>query len=369
MTATRTPSRSRTRRGFTLIELLVVIAIIAVLIGLLLPAVQAAREAARRAQCVNNLKQLALAAATYESANGCYPPGGLPATVTPSDQDNYTQASYFIRMLPFFEQGPLYNAYNQSLYPTNVSNTTLAGIGLSTLWCPSDPTAQTAVSMSVPAPFGTNYGEWWGYSPPAGSNWVQYTTSYRGSSGPFDYCVPTKGIMDTKGGAYGGPTESISVASVTDGTSNTMIFSECTGGWVKPSSANNGLWYISSIPPWNAYGADYDAVYAPNPRRYMNATTYDAAGGWDNIASSMHPGGVNVAFCDGSVHFIKDTISTWQLVPDGYGGVMVPSNWYTWTQLPGYDVTVNLTPQAPPYGVWQALGTKAGGEVISSDQY
>ena len=120
--------------GFTLIELLVVIAIIAVLIALLLPAVQAAREAARRAQCVNNLKQLGLALANYESANGVYPYGmarencGPNCLYTPNGY--YVGSSVFVRMLPYFEQQTLANAYNYSLIHWVADNATVGAVGL-----------------------------------------------------------------------------------------------------------------------------------------------------------------------------------------------------------------------------------------------
>ena len=119
-----------------------VISIIAVLIALLLPAVQAAREAARRAQCVNNLKQLGLALANYESGNGVYPYGMARENCGPnclfSPNGYYVGSSIFVRLLPFFEQQVLANAYNYSLINWTADNAQSAPVGLSVLWCPSD---------------------------------------------------------------------------------------------------------------------------------------------------------------------------------------------------------------------------------------
>ncbi len=128
------------RGGFTLIELLVVIAIIAVLIGLLLPAVQSAREAARRAQCTNNLKQLALAAANYESSNGAFPGGSYSGTLfNPPHWSTYPENfSCFVRMLPYFEQAGMYNATNFNLTSADHGNITIAGVRVNSLVCPSD---------------------------------------------------------------------------------------------------------------------------------------------------------------------------------------------------------------------------------------
>ncbi len=133
MTADRSLSAPRRHGGFTLIELLVVIAIIAVLIALLLPAVQSAREAARRIQCTNNLKQLSLAAMNYESANDCYPPDAnfFTSLVTVASPNSGSDMSVFVRMLPFYEQASLYNAYNSSTNANDPSNITIAGCGRS----------------------------------------------------------------------------------------------------------------------------------------------------------------------------------------------------------------------------------------------
>ena len=162
---------SERRRGFTLIELLVVIAIIAVLIALLLPAVQAAREAARRAQCTNNLKQLGLAIANYESANNSLPIGsvfgvGYPPCTSPGFGSGCQNTPWFILMLSYIDQGPLYNSFNASIgmegtmtpgYPAGFTiNSTVFTTRINSFQCPSDITQvfsfQAAAGNSAPLP-------------------------------------------------------------------------------------------------------------------------------------------------------------------------------------------------------------------------
>ena len=178
-------STSNRRSGFTLIELLVVIAIIGVLIALLLPAVQAAREAARRAQCTNNLKQIALGAMNYEGANGMLPSGSYPNVGDPTTTKPWPDHSVFERILPFMEQSALYNAINFNLTIYYNDNLTVEMTNLSVLWCPSDATVQVATPLVRVAAQTDGVGglAFWNPAPLPPGNWTQGHTSYRGVAG------------------------------------------------------------------------------------------------------------------------------------------------------------------------------------------
>jgi prepilin-type processing-associated H-X9-DG protein len=343
----------------------VVIAIIAVLIALLLPAVQSAREAARRAQCVNNLKQLGLAAHNYESAQNAFPMGNRAYQFTPFSPadtapcDVYIGHTAFNYMLPFLEGGNTYAAYNLTRPYNSVSNNTANKTQVKTFLCPSDTDALNDDGVYIPT-VQNSYAMSRGKQETVAFSWG--LTAYTNDPSGAYYSTCNFGGGD---GLFG-PENSVRISSVTDGTSNTFLFGEMSRFRNEPSASHFNFGNVAGYfagPPWTGdsfwpndarvTGVAY-TVPAPNSppdtTGQVAATCFAAcvlppdwgdpvlnAGG---IAAcrklgqfafrSLHPGGVNFVFADGSVRFIKDSI-----------------NWST-------------------YG---ALGTRAGGEVLSADQY
>jgi prepilin-type N-terminal cleavage/methylation domain-containing protein/prepilin-type processing-associated H-X9-DG protein len=387
------------RRGFTLIELLVVIAIIAVLISLLLPAVQSAREAARRSQCVNNVKQLLLGLHNFESANGTFPKGviepylnGLTAytgsDALGSDQTEPFGPNWAVMILPFIEQQALYNASNVLGYPgwpgpyndpTNPSqnapnpqnyvmdwaNTTVRSTHMAVFTCPTDAFNGPDKVFFTDSDF-VNYPQ---LAPMDKKNGVPLTNWARGNYGAVQGATdPDHQINNDEGLAWrpypGSPKTGLMglnfgsrLAEITDGTSNTAAIGELRVGL--NSMDIRGTWAIglgmaslcghakdynptpnnlNGFPPPNcADGGDEMqdgpilALFYPNAAQM--GMGFNCGGGMFNSGGqcrSMHAGGVNMGFADGSVHFIKNTITQriWYALLVKKDGVIVSSDQY-----------------------------------------
>jgi prepilin-type N-terminal cleavage/methylation domain-containing protein/prepilin-type processing-associated H-X9-DG protein len=358
----------RRRIGFTLIELLVVIAIIAVLIALLLPAVQSAREAARRAQCTNNLKQIVLAASNYHDVNGSFPGGSYSPLVKPHIWHFAQNFSCFVRMLPFTEQSPLYNAVNFDMNYGSYTNVTIAGVRLSVLNCPSDTANEPTLLRNANSQNGTvpgwNFGVNNDPDRPPDSTFLQAFSSYAANMGTFpvtyqlSFNNPAE-LSQINGVIYN--ESSTRIGSITDGTSNTMLFAE----HARTNLMVYDPGFALSDGQWNS-GRIYDTMFAswypPNVGLSGSNTGSVAAivqgGFYPETATSQHPGGVNVGLCDGSVRFVKNSISSWSFDPT--------------TNMPNGIGLSNFVYTIAPetfFGVWQQLSTRNQGEVISADGY
>ncbi len=333
--------RSNRPGGFTLIELLVVIAIIAVLIALLLPAVQSAREAARRIQCVNNLKQLGLAMHNYHQAINAFPIGALgirsPTLYAragdPTGKVNRRTWAFLI--LPYVEQGSMYNAVNFSLPfnpPIGAANETVSAVLVPGFLCPDDPTVnQIDQDNRREGNYVVNWGNTnWsqdmfaGYNPFVGNPLLQQGNP-----------VPFLGAPFTMDRAYG-------IQNITDGTSNTLLMAEVVIGATEGAKGyehrgdiynddyNCAMFMAyttpnSTIPDWVANGyCRYP--YQTNPPCISSPKALNAY----NAARSYHPGGVNALMADGSVKFFKSTIAvmTWRALSTTIGGEVVSSDTY-----------------------------------------
>ncbi|NOY41472.1 MAG: DUF1559 domain-containing protein [Planctomycetes bacterium] len=319
------------RHGFTLVELLVVIAIIGVLVALLLPAIQAAREAARRSQCTNNIKQLGIALHNYESANGHFP-AGSSALVANNGGAYFSPAA---QVFPYLEGSNIYQQFNFDEWIWSNQNYAAATAQPSMLLCPTDPNDKNSL--------GTDLG-WNNYHYNVGS-WVRLVGRWDGVFGTAYELLPS----DTTGLTYPA-LEGVRIGRISDGTSNTAAFAEmanahgAAGGDLSPLSdcfdfggtppttdlqaTQNALfakdWKTSTIVrtggndwrnrgyPWTegtVWRGGYNHIMPPNNPCWRSSGAGQGPW-WDLIApaSSFHTGGVNVCMCDGSVRFVTESV-------------------------------------------------------------
>jgi prepilin-type N-terminal cleavage/methylation domain-containing protein/prepilin-type processing-associated H-X9-DG protein len=324
----------RFRRAFTLIELLVVIAIIAVLIGLLLPAVQKVREAANRAKCTNNLKQIGVGLHNYHSTYGKFPWGwnGSEFQNTPNNKP----WAWSVFLLPYIEQENLYRRLNPTVNTLQqVFQNDLAALQVSipTYLCPSDNA--TALPLNDNRPFTQMVpGQTLTI---ALSNYV-CCTGNAGGTGVF-HGATAQGLLagDSRPVAH-------SITEITDGTSNTFAVGERCTRLIRPASPNGGQW----AGVWAGFDGQQlgpvskDAVLGHTFWRMQDGS--DLNGTWGNVPgtcfASTHPGGANFCLCDGSVRFVSETIS--------------------------YS-DPNTSDDPTKWGTYNKLGAMADGQVLGSD--
>jgi prepilin-type N-terminal cleavage/methylation domain-containing protein/prepilin-type processing-associated H-X9-DG protein len=317
----------RTRTAFTLIELLVVIAIIGVLIGLLLPAVQKVREAAYRAKCTNNLKQLGLACHNYHDANRQLPPLNTPNPLS-TDAVPLGNPVHFL-LLPFVEQDNLYkSAAVPGGFAVNANRVDQAVV--QTFICPSDPSRPDGL-----LPDAVNVGL---FTPLAKTNYGANAQVFATCGGPPNYtCTGTPGQARIP-------------ATFQDGTSETILFTEKYGQCEAQTSLNGGATYSGSawgravfLPgPYNAntLGSSFGPYFAFANRFLVgpNYTFQVQPKPWDNNTTgvcdyrrpnSPHTGGINVGLADGSVRFVAAGVSgtTWWAAVTPAGGEVLGSDW------------------------------------------
>lgn len=252
---------SRPRRGFTLIELLVVIAIIAILIALLLPAVQQAREAARRTQCKNHLKQLGIAIHNYHDTHNVFPPGSVNQTRSTT---NYTMINAFVFILPYIDQGPLYQQWDFNQPVDHANNNNAAKAPVSSYFCPSKPRPSTAGG-------NTAYGD---YAVSAGTGQTNSTVA-----------AQWKGLFNQN--------SNLKMRDVTDGTSNVFAIGE-------KRTVQQSLTSHQYRWGWHA---------CRNTTSHMNKNI-DSATWDDNDANfgSDHVGGTYFVFADGAVRLLSENM-------------------------------------------------------------
>jgi prepilin-type N-terminal cleavage/methylation domain-containing protein len=323
------PTIKTHKRGFTLVELLVVIAIIGILVALLLPAVQRVRESARRTQCLNNMKQIGIGLHHYHDTIRSFPPfiinrSGSPGRIADADKT----ANWLVLLLPFVEQTPLYESWDFSLPLNQNPGTTME---ISIFKCPSDPNSRKNHC--------TYAGKW-----ARGNYGMNVSPCRHGVGSAAD--DPLSGI--------GAANKVLRMADILDGTSNTVAVDELRAGlnerdlrgsWAMPGLGSGSAALFGDAGSPNSMGGNTDDMenctvsgWAGNNSRGMGC--FDSGSTGQMAPRSMHIEGLHVLMADASARYISNDIESKH--SDGGCG-------------PG------------PHSVWQALHTRAGGEVVRNE--
>jgi len=376
------------RKAFTLVELLVVVGIIGILITLLLPAIQSSREAGRRIQCANNMRQLAISCVAYHDTLGAFPPA-LTVPIKGTDQDRdpgdtfQWGPNWVIRILPFCEYNDVYREFDLDKPISDPANASARATRIATVLCPSDSYNSTPYNPVRYKREGAN----WARGNYGANGAINYLSDYMEGNqhmgnpeGPFAFLGPNSPGWNATGGTAGsaipisrgvmGCNEACSSRDITDGLSHTVMLGELRSGttaidrrgtWAMGAAGASSLWghgvYDDHGPNCNNEWAD-DIKYGPEIAA--------AVGGGDVVeiqgmgcnplnvkstqatARSQHPGGVNVALCDNSVHFISDDID--------HGS--------------NTDVADHVVPLDPTkLHVWERLNVSCDGQVIDGNDW
>jgi prepilin-type N-terminal cleavage/methylation domain-containing protein len=343
-----------TRSGFTLVELLVVIAIIGILVALLLPAVQSAREAARRMQCQNNLKQLALSLHNYHEAMKSFPPAITTQGSEDPTQYNSVRAGWTITLLPYVEQQTLYDALDLTQPMSAAVNQPGRATQLSFMLCPSEPNGKIKCSRAGGNWARGNYGANVGMVNP------KATAAYGSSTDQWN--PGQRGVM--------GANVSLNIGEIKDGTTNTLLLLELRVGL--SASDIRGTWAMGQCGASSlcSYGNNVSGGGSPNTcvngadDQQDSGGTNSANGGdavalqkcmkldannnWQSFPRSSHGAGVFVALADGSVRFISDFIES-----GGGNG----------------NCGINSICNTSNYGTWQRIIASGDGMVVDGSKF
>jgi prepilin-type N-terminal cleavage/methylation domain-containing protein/prepilin-type processing-associated H-X9-DG protein len=356
-------------RGFTLVELLVVIAIIGILIALLLPAIQSARAAARRTTCKNNLKQIGVALLNYDNANKHFPPSSKwdttpdPGLVETMGHKKFKE-NWCVMILPYLEHLSTYKQFNltSGVYITDAKNLTARSTRIVEFLCPEDSQFNSRPFMGTRNSGTKVLGDNWArgnYAANAGLAYLSYSKHSESDGVPWAKKAPKSGWYMAKYRGVMGANEGLAAKDIRDGASHTILAAEIRAGVVDFDM--RGTWAMGGSPTalWaHGWKGDCNGPNASAPEAddiWACEAIKAAVGGKDRLrylkmgcserpcyqvtARSLHPGGIQCVFCDGSVHWISDSIQ------------------------------INTIGKAPPFSVWDRLNLSNDGEPVTSQMF